>query len=412
MLLLKLESLPNEILLDFLEKHANGVDILVAFSKQLNSRIDDLIGQCQQFQFDFFHCRKDDFLLCVSLFPSLIDRITELVLSEWNTPRQIHTFLEFFPLFTPFKTLRTLYFHFDVATINSKEVDRALSSLSNLQNLNTLSIKVANESMLPLPINDEHLLNETDGMNHICGRKRRTANHQNIEFRTALVRPTNNNISPTNTITSLQFSSNSSLVSCQHFFDNVRYLTIYYTEKNLVQWITTYVNCLRIEELDISLCRQDQMTIIPLLTQAKNIKSLKLNADQLVIYQTLQIETNNQLKSLVLSDVKNIFNENIIQTIGQLFPRLEHIVTDLLNLNNIPMLDIYLPHLRSLTFDISDQVFDPFYSFKNKIEDYQRRTKTKFLFQSDGNWITIWLDAAVFEQMFWEAFRTKLCLFG
>ncbi|CAF0713462.1 unnamed protein product [Adineta steineri] len=152
MLLLKLESLPNEILLDFLEKHANGVDILVAFSKQLNSRIDDLIGQCQQFQFDFFHCRKDDFLLCVSLFPSLIDRITELVLSEWNTPRQIHTFLEFFPLFTPFKTLRTLYFHFDVATINSKEVDRALSSLSNLQNLNTLSIKVANESMLPLPI--------------------------------------------------------------------------------------------------------------------------------------------------------------------------------------------------------------------------------------------------------------------
>jgi hypothetical protein len=69
MSLSKFESLPNEILIDFLEKHANGVDILVAFTEQLNSRIDGLIGQCQQFRFDFFRCRKDDFLLCVSLFP-------------------------------------------------------------------------------------------------------------------------------------------------------------------------------------------------------------------------------------------------------------------------------------------------------------------------------------------------------
>ncbi|CAF4635171.1 unnamed protein product, partial [Rotaria sp. Silwood2] len=150
MSLSKLESLPNEILMDFLEKHANGVDILVAFAKQLNSRIDGLIAQCQQLRFDFIRCRKDNFLLCVSLFPLLIDKISELALLEWDTPGQINTFLSFFPSFRPFKTLRTLYFHFDAATITSKEVDKALGSLRNLKNLNTLSIKVAHALEAPL----------------------------------------------------------------------------------------------------------------------------------------------------------------------------------------------------------------------------------------------------------------------
>ncbi|CAF1076090.1 unnamed protein product [Rotaria sordida] len=93
----------------------------MGFTEQLNSRIDSLIARCQRFRFDFMGCRKDDFRLCISLFPSLIDKIRELALSEWNAPGQIHSFLSFFPSFKPFINLRTLYFHFDTATIDSTQ---------------------------------------------------------------------------------------------------------------------------------------------------------------------------------------------------------------------------------------------------------------------------------------------------
>ena len=45
----KLESLPNEILVQILEKYINGMDILVAFLYQQNQRFDALISQCQRF---------------------------------------------------------------------------------------------------------------------------------------------------------------------------------------------------------------------------------------------------------------------------------------------------------------------------------------------------------------------------
>ena len=137
----KLESLPNEILIDIFEKYLNGIDILVAFAFQLNRRFDALILQCQRLRFDFIGCHKDDFRLCTGLLPAYMNKIEELSLSEQNTPGQIHAFLSFFPSFASFIRLRTLHFHVNIEAVEEAVLRRALHSLSQT-NLHTLSIKV------------------------------------------------------------------------------------------------------------------------------------------------------------------------------------------------------------------------------------------------------------------------------
>ena len=138
----KFESLPNEILIEILEKYINGIDIVNAFAFQLNRRFDALIGQCQRFRFDFMQCRKNDFSLCMGLLPAYIDRIEELSLSEYKTPGQIYAFLNFFPTFAPFKQLRRLYFHAKGDTCEWELVERALLSIHKT-NIDTLALKMA-----------------------------------------------------------------------------------------------------------------------------------------------------------------------------------------------------------------------------------------------------------------------------
>ncbi len=53
----KLESLPNEILVEIFEKYMNGVDILIAFAHHQNQRIDSIISQCSRFYFKWFLTR-------------------------------------------------------------------------------------------------------------------------------------------------------------------------------------------------------------------------------------------------------------------------------------------------------------------------------------------------------------------
>jgi hypothetical protein len=137
----KLESLPNEILVDILEKYLNGIEIIKAFAFQLNRRFDALVAQCQRLRFDFMRCYTDDFRFCIGLFPAYIDKIEELALSEQNTPGQIHAFLSFYPSFATFKRLRRLYFHVNIEAVQSTLAYNALRSLSNTA-LDTLSIKI------------------------------------------------------------------------------------------------------------------------------------------------------------------------------------------------------------------------------------------------------------------------------
>ncbi|CAF1394680.1 unnamed protein product, partial [Rotaria sordida] len=140
MSLSKLESLPNEILIDIIEKYINGVDLLRAFSFQLNQRFDLLITRCQRLRFDFIQCHKDDFRFCMGLLPAYIDKIEELSISEQDTPGQVYAFLSFFPSFALFKHLRRLYFHFNDENLDWNSVENALYSLPETT-IDTLSIK-------------------------------------------------------------------------------------------------------------------------------------------------------------------------------------------------------------------------------------------------------------------------------
>ncbi|CAF1299670.1 unnamed protein product [Rotaria sordida] len=128
MSLSKFESLPNEILTDIIEKYINGVDLLRAFSFQLNQRFDSLIIQSQRLHFDFIQCHQDDFRFYMGLLPVYIDKIEELAISEQDTPGQVYAFLSFFQSFRLFKQLRKLYFHFNDQTLDWKIIQNALYS--------------------------------------------------------------------------------------------------------------------------------------------------------------------------------------------------------------------------------------------------------------------------------------------
>jgi hypothetical protein len=150
MSLSKLESLPNEILSDLIEKYINGMDVLMAFNYQLNRRFDALITQCHQLYFNFIQCQKDDFRFCIGLLPAYVDKIEELAISEHDAPGQVHAFLSFFPSFKSFKRLRKLYFHYNVKTVDQNMVRGALYSLAHTT-IDTLSIKITspqNQSIL------------------------------------------------------------------------------------------------------------------------------------------------------------------------------------------------------------------------------------------------------------------------
>ena len=137
----KLESLPNEILIDIFEKYTNGTDVILAFNQHLNERFDGLIAQCHQLRFNFIRCSKDAFHFCMSVLPTYIDKIEELAISEQDTPGQIYTFLSSFPSFELFQQLRSFYFHYDGETIESAMIEKAFHSLVYTK-IENLSIKL------------------------------------------------------------------------------------------------------------------------------------------------------------------------------------------------------------------------------------------------------------------------------
>ncbi|CAM4954362.1 unnamed protein product [Rotaria socialis] len=143
MSLSKLESLPNEILCDIIEKYINGVDLLRAFSYQLNQRFDAIISRSQRLRFNFIQCHKDDFRICMGLLPAYMDKIEQLAISERETPGQVQAFLSFFPSLTLFRQLRTLYFDFDCGIVSELLIYWALNSLLR-SNIETLSITAVN----------------------------------------------------------------------------------------------------------------------------------------------------------------------------------------------------------------------------------------------------------------------------
>ncbi|CAF1090532.1 unnamed protein product [Rotaria magnacalcarata] len=238
-------------------------------------------------------------------------------------------------------------------------------------------------------VDDDVLLNDFRRFDHICGRYRQTyasnwrrGSNQSTQFAAT-------SASATSTFTSLYFCGNSLLLSHQHLFNNVRYLVITHLEKNLVSWILKHVNCSKIEELDISQCGADQVIISLLLIYMKNLKSFILDINQLNAFKPSQIEANNQVRSLVLFDRTRSFHEDLIQTVGGLFPRIEHLVIALPRAAQLPVLCKYLPYLQSITFT-TDEFHIKYFQWSG-------------VFRCDGDWKFIWLnpstDARKFQKL-------------
>jgi hypothetical protein len=129
-------------------------------------------------------------------------------------------------------------------------------------------------------------------------------------------------------------------------------------------------------------------------------------------------EKNRCLKRLDISVSEHVFDPKSISIIAKLFPYLEHIQINTKDLCIIPILKVYLPHLRSLSFYMAIQSFNFHFNFyfdddnddDNDDENrfaYDLQQKTKFLFQIEENFINIWIDQAVYEESYWQTFIVK-----
>ena len=79
-------------------------------------------------------------------------------------------------------------------------------------------------------------------------------------------------------------------------------------------------------------------------------------------------------------------------------------------MRNIQMLHTYLPHLHSLTFEntVSRHSFlDDSDSYQQKMADYNLRQNTTCLFKREGNYVTVWIDRASFEQPDLQIFNNE-----
>jgi hypothetical protein len=530
----KLESLPNEILADLLEKYINGIDILNAFAFQLNRRFDALISQSQRLCFDFMRCHKDHFRFCIGLLPAYINKIEELALSEQNTPGQIHAFLSFFPRFFVFKQLRKLYLHINVEAIQPRVLETVLNSLSKTT-LDTLSIKLTKASMISslnnviveifrmktlkkfsivcdpcgmawLSLNDissnikyltidgifcafedlKYVFRCTSGLKYLNikltavnsynTRKLKSSSENSITrmsmlhtvifkipehneqtpiilepylrlmpslhrleiqtqngfhgisiwetlLKTSLPKLTyfnlesyafNLNDVDVNVLDSIQTPfwigkrnfhiviKSSSLLQ-GHYLNNVKHLIVHELNDNLFELLTTHVNCSRIKHLDVSFLNENNNRINILLDCTRSIIVIQMKWRQLCDDQFASLRECKNLKFVDISAEEHSFDETCILTIGNMFPHLEHLVINTQDLRNVPILQTYLPHLRSLTFaSIEPNDLSYYNDYEQKMFDENLRQNAQFLFQRRGNWITVWTDQATFQDSYWH----------
>lgn len=136
----KLESLPNEILIDLLENYLDSVDILVAFVDGLNARFTSLVYQCQIFHLNLTNIRKENFDSCMRNTKIFRKKIQSLVISD-RLPGQVNFFLTYFPTFNRFECLTTLNFIFIELSKNISDFSTALMSLQTMR-IDSLSIKI------------------------------------------------------------------------------------------------------------------------------------------------------------------------------------------------------------------------------------------------------------------------------
>ncbi|UJR08201.1 hypothetical protein I4U23_012474 [Adineta vaga] len=137
-MMMKLELLPDELLLDLFDYFA-GIDLLYAFSG-LNFRFNYLLHKLyRNYRFILSSVSKRHFdNLCHQHLPLIADRIIHIGISNYQeTPEQIDLFLSYISSFTQFTQLRILSFSY---VYSQKICFKLLEEIHNLVNLIDLKI--------------------------------------------------------------------------------------------------------------------------------------------------------------------------------------------------------------------------------------------------------------------------------
>ena len=210
-----------------------------------------------------------------------------------------------------------------------------------------------------------------------------------------------------NKLPSLKLSDMYSTVSSHYYFDNVKCLDVDNINRTLLEWVTTYVNCSRITELTITGSSNNMPTLTSLIACIPNINSLHIRFDQLTGNKDAFLGKHNTLKRLDISPSMHTFSEQDIIFIGKFFPHLEHLQVNTSDLYSVPVLGAYLPHLRSLTFKVSEYIISLLTDYTRTTWVYDLRRKTKFLFEHKDDSITVWIDQDAFEDCYWQTFPVQ-----
>ena len=135
----KLELLPNELLLDLFEHYMNPVDVFVAFANQLNARFTALVRRCRAFRLDLTTIQKKEFNRFLKSISNHCGQIESLSISD-HLPGQIDAFQKYFPTFNQFRCLSELNLYFHKTSNDINYLSLALDSLSSIP-IHRLSIK-------------------------------------------------------------------------------------------------------------------------------------------------------------------------------------------------------------------------------------------------------------------------------
>ncbi len=110
------------------------------------------------------------------------------------------------------------------------------------------------------------------------------------------------------------------------------------------------MNCSRIRHFDVTYLKLGMDRISSFLPYIRNIASLRINFNQLFDDQFAYLRECKDLKFLDISADQHGFSEKHIFTIANMFPNVKHLIINTQDLQNVSMLQIYLPRLCSLTF--------------------------------------------------------------
>ena len=136
------------------------------------------------------------------------------------------------------------------------------------------------------------------------------------------------------------FSEHMGTLPYHYYFNNVKYLQLSKLESSTLNSILNCVNWSCILELALEAASEYLNELAALLILTRNKTSLFTDLQILRTYKEIFKDEENCLKCLDLSGAEHTFQEKDIRTIAKLFPRLEHLLINTADLQNIPLLNL------------------------------------------------------------------------